>query len=190
MDLWTFLNQRQSTPSRLLGEPGPTPEQLMQMLHVAVRVPDHGKLTPWRFVRIAGETRHALGERLAALTAQRDPAAQQATIDKDRKRFAFAPLIVAVIATLTPGHKVPEQEQLLSAGVAAYNLMLAALAQGFGAQWLTGWPAYDAEVGALFALQPTERLVAFVHIGTATEDIPERPRPDPATLLRDLVLSR
>ncbi len=183
-----FLAQRKSTASKLLGEPGPDEEQLRQILAAAVRVPDHGKLQPWRFVRIAGDTRAALGERLARLTQARDDNADPAALDKDRNRFAHAPLIIAVIARLTPMHKVPEQEQLLSAGLATYNLMLAAQALGFGAQWLTGWPAYDTAVGKWFGLSAQEKIIAFVHIGTPRETMPERPRPEPMSLLSDLEL--
>lgn len=188
MTPYDFLAQRKSTPSKLLGEPGPSDAELLDFLRIAVRVPDHGKLQPWRFVRIAGAQRQRLGERLAAITARRDPSADPAALEKDRHRFASAPLVVAVIARSTPGHKVPEQEQLLSAGVAAYNLMLAAQSRGYASQWLTGWPSYDAEVGALFELAANERIVAFVHLGTARDDVPERPRADPASLLRDLAL--
>ena len=180
------LMSRHSTPSKLLGEPGPTEAQLMDMLRAAVHVPDHGKLTPWRFVRIAGESRIRLGDRAAALSASRG--AEAAAVEKDRQRFSYAPVIIAVIAKITPGHKIPEQEQLLSAGCASFNLLHAAHLMGFGAQILTGWIAYDPVVARWFDLADDERIVAFVHIGTAKEPVPDRPRPDPATLLTDLSL--
>jgi nitroreductase len=183
-----FLRRRLSVPSRQLGPPGPDAAQLDALLQLAVRVPDHGRLTPWRFIRIAGETRHAFGARLAALMLARDPAADPAKVDKERQRYDAAPLVLAVVATLTAGHKIPEQEQLLSAGLAAYNLLLGAQAMGFGAQWLTGWAAYDAEVAGWFGLAPHERIVAFVHLGTPREAAPERPRPDASARLSDLVL--
>jgi nitroreductase len=186
MHPYDFLAQRQSTPSRLLGEPGPDASQIAQLLALAVRVPDHGKLTPWRFVRIAGDTRIELGKRLAALALARDPRAEPAAIEKDRQRFSSAPLVLAVIARITPGHKIPEQEQLLSAGLSAYNLLLGARAMGFGAQWLTGWAAYDVEVGSWFGLASNERIISFVHIGTTKEAVPDRPRPEPMSLLTDL----
>ncbi len=106
-------------------------------------------------------------------------------IAKDRERFTFAPLIVAVIAHVTADHKVPEQEQILSAGCVAYNLLLGAQALGFGAQWLTGWAAYDREVATLLGLVDHERVVSFVHIGTAREAVPERVRPDTAALVSE-----
>ena len=105
-------------------------------------------------------------------------------LDKDRERFNHAPLIVAVIARIEPDHpKIPAQEQLLSAGCVAYNLLLAAQALGFGAQWLTGWAAYDRDVATLLGLAALERVIAFVHIGTAQEVVPERSRP----VLADIV---
>jgi len=180
------LDARRSVPSRLLGEPGPTDAQLLRMLASAVRVPDHGKLVPWRFVRIAGDARLRLGEWLAARSRQRDPDAPDAAVEKDRLRFSFAPVIVAVVASPTLGHKVPEIEQLLSGGAVCFALLQAAQALGFGAQWLTGWPAYDEAVHARFGLAAHERILGFIHIGTAAEAVPERLRPDPASLLTDL----
>jgi nitroreductase len=180
------LLSRHSTPSKLLGEPGPDKAQVMAMLRAAVQVPDHGKLVPWRFIRIAGESRIRLGERAAALAASRG--ADEMAVDKERKRFSFAPVVIAVVAKVTPGHKIPEQEQLLSAGCVAFNLLHAAHLLGFGAQMLTGWLAYDPVVYRWFELGDDERIAAFVHIGTAKEPVPDRPRPDPARLLTDLSL--
>jgi len=183
-----FLAQRRSVPSRLLGAPGPTEPELAELLRLAVRVPDHGKLVPWRFVRIPRESRDALAARLVARQLERDPATDAATLDKDRLRFAHAPLVLAVVARITAGHKIPEQEQLISAALLGYNLVLVAQAQGYGAQWLTGWPAYDEAIARDFGLAANERIIAFVHIGTAQEEPPEPPRPDPASLFGDLEL--
>lgn len=185
MDPLDFLRRRRSVPSRLLGDPGPTDAQLEAMLAEAVRVPDHGKLAPWRFLRIRGEARHALGELLARRARERDPAAPEATIEKDRQRFSHAPLVLTVIAKLTPGHKVPEQEQLLSGGAVCFALLQAAQALGFGAQWLTGWAAYDPVVLARLGLGPDERVLGFLHVGTAREHAPERQRPEPRALLSE-----
>jgi nitroreductase len=179
------LLQRLSVPSRLLGEPGPDEHQLHTLLTAAVRVPDHGKLTPWRFVAIRGEARRRLGDALAERQLQRDPAAPSAVVEKDRQRFDHAPLILAVVGVIEPGHKVPEQEQLLSAGSSCFSLLLAAQAMGFGAQWLTGWAAYDPVIAARLGLAGHERIVGFLHIGTPREPAPERPRPDPLSLLSD-----
>jgi nitroreductase len=186
--LLAALHQRRSTPSRLLSEPGPNDAQLRQMLAAAVRVPDHGKLAPWRFLRIRGEQRARLGELLAQRARERDPGAAEAAVEKDRRRFSYAPTILAVIARPTPGHKVPEIEQLLSGGAVCFALLQAAQALGFGAQWLTGWAAYDAQVLQRLGLQPEERLLGFVHIGHASETAPERDRPDAWSLLSEAAL--
>ena len=180
------LLSRHSTPSRNLGMPGPDEGQLRLMLRVAVQVPDHGRLTPWRFVRIAGETRARFGQRLAELGSVRGDDAVK--VEKERARYLDAPLVIAVVARILSGHKIPEQEQLLSAGCACFNLLHAAHALGFGAQWLTGWPAYDVEVGGWFALAADECIVGFVHIGTPRETLPDRERPDPMARLSDLSL--
>lgn len=180
-----FLRDRRSVPSRLLGEPGPDPGQLAAMLAEAVRVPDHGKLAPWRFLAIRGPARRALGELLAARAREKDPAAPEAAVEKDRQRFDHAPLVLAVVARLTPGHKVPEIEQLLSGGAVCFALLQAAQALGFGAQWLTGWAAYDPVVTARLGLGAHEKLLGFLHIGTPREPAPERQRPDPGELLSE-----
>ncbi len=182
---WEFLNRRASVPSKLLGEPGPDAGQIEQLLKLAVHVPDHGRLAPWRFIRFAGSARHTFGERLAALTAARNPAADPGVVEKDRKRFSHAPLVLAVVAQLTPNHKIPEQEQLLSAGCASFSLLLGAEAMGYGAQWLTGWPAYDRDVATMLGLGQHERVIGFVHIGTPKEPRLERARPDAMALLSD-----
>lgn len=179
------LDARRSVPSKQLGEPGPDRATLLRMLASAVRVPDHGKLVPFRFIHLHGDARHALGDRLAARTRVLDPHAPDAAVEKDRGRFSSAPDIVTVVARLTPGHKVPEQEQLLTAGSVCFALLQAAQAFGFGAQWLTGWMAYDAQVAQWLGLVEDERIVGFIHIGTPRLQAPERGRPDPALLLTE-----
>ncbi len=188
MDALQVLDHRRSTPSRLLCEPGPDAAQLQLMLAAAVRVPDHGHLQPWRFLLVRGDNRQRLGEVLAHRSIERNPGAPAAAVEKDRARFNQAPLVIAVIARLTPGHKVPEQEQLLSGGAACLTLLQAADALGFGAQWLTGWAAYDTVVAATLGLAGNEKVLGFIHVGTATERIAERKRPDPADLTRELQL--
>ena len=183
-----FLDSRRSTPSRQLGEPGPDARQLERLLAAAVRVPDHGKLTPWRLLLIRGEARKILGERLAQIHKRKEPELPDSVLLKDRERYNFAPLIVAVIArTAADNPKVPVQEQILSAGLVAYNLLLGAQALGFAAQWLTGWAAYDADAARLLGLAANERVIAFVHIGTAREVVPERNRPDPSSVVSEFV---
>jgi nitroreductase len=182
------LDARRSVPARQLHAPGPDHDTLLRLLQSASRVPDHGRRVPFRFLRIAGDARLALGEALAAITLQRDPQAGAGAVEKDRQRFSHAPLVVAVLAVLDPDDsKIPEQERLLSAGCACFALLQAAQALGFGANWLTGWPAYDPDVHALLGMGAHERVVGFVHIGTPAVAVPERDRPDASTLLSDWV---
>ena len=180
----TFLNSRRSVPARQLEAPGPDDAALHRMLEAAVRVPDHGKRVPWRFLRIAGDAREALGEALVARALERDPDAAQAVLEKDRNRF-HAPLAIAVVARLGPDEKIPEPERFASACCVCFALLMAAQAEGFGAQWLTGWPAYDAKILALLGLGPDERIAGFIHVGTPKLEAPERERPDPLALLGD-----
>lgn len=180
-----FLEARRSIPARQLGPPGPDDATVLQLLQASVRVPDHGKRTPWRFLRIAGDARLALGEAVAARTLQRDPDASPAAIDKDRHRFAHAPLVIAVIARLGDDDKIPESERLSSASCVCFALLQAAQAAGFGAQWLTGWPAYNASILELLGLSEDERISGFIHIGTPKMQPPERDRPDAWQLLSD-----
>ena len=180
-----FLDQRRSTPSRLLDEPGPRDDQLLRMLETAVRVPDHGRLTPWRFLRIAGDARRRLGERLLDVFRRERPDAPDAALDKERLRFAHAPVVIAVVGCITRNHTIPEIEQRLSAGAVCLQLLHAAHAFGFGAQWLTGWAAYHPDIHAALKLAENEEIMGFVHIGTPTGEPPDRERPDVATLLSD-----
>jgi nitroreductase len=181
-----FLNTRLSVPSRQLGEPGPSQAQIDALLAAALRVPDHGKLTPWRLILVRGDARQKLGTALAAIHLAHDPGAPAAVIDKDRERYNFAPLIVAVIGRVDEQHpKIPAQEQVISAAYVAYNLLLGAQALGFGAQVLTGWAAYDRDAANLLGLAANERVIGFVHIGTVREPAPERMRPEPAGLISE-----
>ena len=182
-----FLRRR-STPSRLLAEPAPDDAQLQRMLQVAVHVPDHGRLAPWRFITIRGAQRDKLGQVLARRSLERDPAAPAAVVEKDRMRFSQAPLVVVVVARLVRGHKVPEQEQLLSGGAVCLSLLQAADALGFGAQWLTGWAAYDTVVAQTLGLADNERVLGFIHVGTPADRGARTERPDPRTLLTELSL--
>jgi len=185
MDALDFLNRRRSVPSRLLTEPGPDDRQLDALLNAALRVPDHGKLTPWRFLTLRGEARHVLGERLVARALALDPLAPASTIEKDRARFSFAPLIVVVVATPVAGHKVPVVEQLVSGGAVCFALLQGAQALGFGAQWLTGWAAYDRTILDQLGLAAHEQVLGFIHIGTSQGEAPERLRPTLESKLSD-----
>ena len=180
-----FLNARRSVPAKRLGVPGPDQATLDRILAAAVRVPDHGKRVPFRFLRIAGPARHALGERLVARALERDPQSGEGALEKDRNRFAHAPLVLVVVAKQGPDEKIPASERFSTASCVCFALLQAAQACGFGAQWLTGWPAYDPAIADTFGLADDECVAGFIHIGTPKLDAPERDRPDPRTLLSD-----
>lgn len=172
------LQQRRSVPARWLGEPGPGPEEIETLLTVAARVPDHGKLVPWRFILLEGEGRHRLGEVLATAFMADQPDADDEKVAAERSRFAQAPLVVAVVSRVVPHVKIPDWEQVLSAGAACMNLLNAANALGYGASWLTGWAAYDRRVLDALGLAAYERIAGFVHIGTTKEQPTDRTRPN------------
>jgi nitroreductase len=179
------LTARHSTPSRLLGAPAPTEAELRALIEAAAQVPDHGRLCPWRLLTIHGDARAALGRAMVALREARGEQLDEATRNKDLHRFSQAPVVVAVIARIITGHKIPEVEQLLSAAALAQNLLIGATALGYGAQWLTGWPAYDAQALRTLGVEEHEQLVAFVHIGTPQEQVPGRERPGYEQIVRD-----
>jgi nitroreductase len=176
-DALELLKTRKSISAQFLAEPGPDRGQLDEMLTIASRVPDHGKLTPWRFILFAGEARIAAGKALAALYASRNPGAEAKRLEEEAARLARAPLVVGIVSKAAPHVKIPEFEQLLSAAAAAMNLELAAQALGFASQWTTDWFAYDEAAGRLLGLQQGERFVGFIHIGTPTVPPIDRPRP-------------
>lgn len=174
-----LLLTRRSVKARLLAEPGPDDRQLETLLRAATRVPDHGKLAPWRFLVVRGGARARLGEAAAAALRAEEPEAPAERFRVERERFLRAPVVVAVVSRAQPDHpKIPEWEQILSSGAACQNLLLAAHAAGFGAQWLTEWPAYHRRVREALGLSPTERLSGFVYIGTPAEAPGERQRPE------------
>jgi nitroreductase len=177
------LQQRRSVPPRWLGEPGPSPDEIGAMLTVAARVPDHGKLAPWRFILIEGEARGRLGEVLAQAFQADHPAATEDQIAAERGRFILAPLVVAVVSRVTPHVKIPDWEQVLSAGAVCMNLLNAATALGYGASWLTGWAAFDRRVLDALGVTPGERIAGFIHIGTARETPSDRDRPSLASIV-------
>ncbi len=182
-DALSLLLERHSTPSRQLGEPAPDESTLQRLLEAAIRVPDHGKLVPFRLIRLHGEAKLTFGRRLAAIATRNHPEMSEAKREKEQLRYTFAPLVIAVVACLHAESKVPEIEQKLCAGNVAYNLLLGAQALGLGAQWLTGWAAYDADAAAMLGLAAHEHVVGFVHLGTPQIEIPDRDRPALADLL-------
>ena len=157
-------------------EPGPDDAQMQKILSAAIRVPDHGKLAPWRFIEFNGDAREAFGEVLGRCYQAQKPEASQAQIAHEAARFLRAPRVVAVISRVKHEHKIPVWEQTLSAGAACQNLLVAANLVGFVAQWLTEWYAYDKGVDQALGLGQDERVAGFIYIGSAAEKPPERPR--------------
>ena len=174
-----FLSTRRSTSAVTLTGPGPSAEQLDQLIRLASRVPDHGKLAPWRFVILEGAAKARFAERLEALASGRGDAPAAAKLAK----LKVPPVAVAVISSPKTEAPIPQWEQVLSAGAAATTLLYAALAMGYGANWITDWYAYDAEAGAVLGLASAEQVAAFMLIGTARESPLERERPDRRALV-------
>lgn len=171
------LNRRRSVPARQLTEPGPDAATLRALLEAAIRVPDHGKLEPFRIRILEGEAKREFGRRLARRAHELNPDMSDAKRDKEERRYEHAPVVLVVSARIDADSKVPALEQDLTAGCVAYNLLLGAQALGFGAQWLTGWAAFDRDVAKLLGLKKSEHIVGFIHVGTPTMDAPERERP-------------
>jgi nitroreductase len=176
-DAIELLKSRRSVKPMELQAPGPSAAQLETLLTVASRVPDHGKLAPWRFVLFEGDARIKAGERIAEIFKKNNPAATAEQIAFERYRLARAPLVVAVVSRAGPHAKIPEWEQLLSSGAAAMSLVIAANALGFGASWLTEWYAYDRGVLEALGLSANEKIAGFVHIGTRDTLPADRDRP-------------
>ena len=181
--LLDYLKNRRSVGIAFLRDPGPTPEQLQDILLIGTRVPDHGKLVPWRLVLFEGEARTRAGLRLADLVKARNPDIDTASLDQERRQFLPAPLTIGVIHSPKPSAKSPELEQLLSAGAVCFNLVNAAFAVGLAASWVTRWFAFDPEAQHLLGARGGERFVGFVHIGTASIVPEDRERPVPESLV-------
>lgn len=172
-----FLALRRSTSAVTLGEPAPPPDAVQDLLRIAARAPDHGKLSPWRFIVLDGAAKARFAARLEALAESRGDATAAAKLAK----LKVPPLAIVVVSSPKPG-QIPEWEQLLSAGAVCANLLNAALALGYGANWITDWYSYDAEAVAILGLGERERVAAFMLLGTPREAPLERERPDPAGL--------
>ncbi len=182
-DALQLLKTRRSVKPIELGRPGPSPAELETLLTIAARVPDHGKLAPWRFIVFEGDARLAAGDKIAAVFHAGRADATPDQIEFERKRLARAPLVVAVVSRATPHVKIPEWEQQLSAGAAAMNLVNAAYALDYAASWITEWYAYDRRVLDALGLAPHERIAGFVHIGRPAKPPEERDRPKLADIV-------
>ncbi len=178
-----LLLSRRSASAKAMAGPGPTPEQLRLILTAAVRVSDHGKLTPWRFILFEGAARTRFGEVLAARWKELNPAHGEDILTFQRGFFLRAPVVVAVISTAAPHVKIPLWEQTLSSAAVCQNMLLAATALGIGCQWMTDWPAYDFEINQAMGMSPHEKVAGFIYLGTSTMAYDDRPRPDPSALI-------
>jgi nitroreductase len=179
----SLLKTRKSASVKAMGEPGPSPDQLKAILEIAVRVPDHGKLTPWRLVLFEGSARQKFGDVIKARWQKLHPDHGAESLAFQASLFLRAPTVIAVVSKAAPHVKIPEWEQLLSAGALTQNMLLAAAALGVGAQWNTDWIAYDREIMAAMGLSEAEKIVGFVYFGTPQAELEDRPRPDPENLV-------
>ena len=176
-DALALLKTRRSFKPHELGGAPPSAAEIDTLLTIASRVPDHGKLAPWRFIVFEGEARRRAGEAIAAAFRAKYPDATAEQIAAERERLARAPLVIALVSRAAPHVKIPEWEQVLSAGAAGMSLVLAAYALGYGASWITEWYAYDRAVLDALGLKPHERIAGFVHIGRPSGVPEDRPRP-------------
>lgn len=177
-DLKTYLETRRSVPAKMLGAPGPDRDTISAMLTMASRVPDHGKLAPWRYIVISGDARDRLSDKLGAIAMAKDPDLEGERLEQEKTRLNRAPVVIAVVSCAGPHPKIPEWEQVLSAGAACTVLYMAANAFGYACNWLSEWMAYDREALDLIGVGERERVAGFLHIGTSTVVPVDRPRPD------------
>lgn len=173
-----FLSTRKSAPINEMTEPGPSQSEIETILRIASRVPDHGKLAPWRFILYRGEARAEAGKQLAALAEELEGPLQEGRRQQELTRFSRAPLVIGVVFVPKPHPKIPDWEKFLSSGAAAMNVVLAANALGYAANWISNWYSDLPEGRRRLGLKPEERVAGFIHIGSHQGEIFERPRPD------------
>ncbi|NGN40094.1 nitroreductase [Mesorhizobium sp. CGMCC 1.15528] len=180
-----FMLSRGSAPIPELREPAPGDTEIETMIRIASRVPDHGRLEPWRFIVYRGEARHRIGEELAALAEKREGPLTEGRRNQELARFSRAPLVIGVVSSPKENMKIPQWEMFLSGGAAAMNLVIAANALGYKTNWITNWYSDTEEGRRILGLAPHERVVGFIHIGSFDGTVPERPRPDVTALYGD-----
>jgi nitroreductase len=177
-EMLALLGRRRSVGPARLAEPAPDRAQIQTLLTLASRVPDHGRLAPWRFIVLSGDARLTIGKVISAAFLADNPDADEERKAHEAKRLNHAPLVIGVVSRAGSHPKIPEWEQILSAGAVCMTLSIAANAMGFACSWLTEWYSFDRRVLDALGLAPTERLAGFVHIGTPIEAPQERPRPN------------
>lgn len=181
-ELVETLLKRRSVSIKLMSGPGPSPEDVETILKAGARVPDHGKLFPWWFITFEDQAREDFGDVLADAWARREPRATHEKLEDERKRLTRVPLVIAVISSPRES-TIPVWEQILSAGAACQNMVLAANALGFGANWVTEWYSYDDNVRTALKLAPQDHIAGFIYIGTPLVAPEERPRPEMADIV-------
>jgi nitroreductase len=181
--LLNFLKSRKSASAKAMGGLGPNAEQLHEILNIAVRVPDHGKLNPWRFIVFEGSARGGVGAKFKDVWARRHPEHGPESLEFQAGLFTRAPVVVAVVSTAAPHAKIPVWEQQLSAAAVCFNMVLAAQAVGFDAQWQTDWVAYDEAAKSAMGIAVKEQVAGLIYIGTSSTVLEDRPRPDVAALV-------
>ncbi len=180
--LLSFLATRKSASAKALGAPGPSPGQISEILQLSARVPDHGKLNPWRFIVFEGDARGKVGAEFAAIWAKANPGHGPEILAFQRGFLERAPVVIAVVSTAAPHGKIPIWEQQLSAAAVCFTMELAAQALGFDVQWVTDWVSYDEEAKTAMGVVRTEQVAGLIFMGTSTVPLEDRPRPDAAAL--------
>lgn len=178
MSTLELLATRRSVTAKDLIAPGPSPEQVQTLLAAGHRVPDHGKLGPWRFVVFEGDARAQFSQKLAEIYAEENPDSKEKMLNFQADVLTRAPVVIAVISTVEEHAKIPGWEQVLSVGATCQNMLIAATAMGFGAQWLTEWYSYNDKVKALLGMAPHHRVAGFLYFGSYENKPEERKRPD------------
>ena len=182
-DALDLLLSRRSGSAKSMTGPGPSPAELRRILSAGARVPDHGKLAPWRFILFEGEGRTRMGELLAESVRKSDPEASSERIALECNRFLRAPVVIGVVSRVREGIPIPEWEQTMSAGASCMAMVIAAHALGYVANWITEWGAYDPNVLSGLGLQQGERIAGYIYIGKAAVPLEERARPDLDSLI-------
>lgn len=177
-EVLNFLKSRRSVPSKMMGGPFPNLSEIEEILKIASRVPDHGKLAPWRYVLYSDAAKGRMNAEVHARALEINPALNEELQDVEKNRFPQDQAVLGILSSPKDHPKVPVWEQELSAGASAMKFLIAANAIGYDAQWFTGWYAFDGTLTKGFDLKEGERIAGFMHIGTRTMPKSERPRPE------------
>lgn len=172
-----FLTTRRSTVARMMGDPGPNDDELRQIMEAGMRVPDHGRLTPWRFIVIRSDARDTIGDVIVNSFKRNNPDAIQEQIEIEQERLTRAPIVIAVVSRVHREHKIPVWEQILSSGAACQTMLIAAQSTGYAAQWLTEWYAYDSDVKKAIGAEADDEIAGFVYLGNPLGELTDRARP-------------